>query len=43
MIEKRRDKKIVFYITERANEKMEDMFTNIPIVSVNHNLYMLGS
>ena len=40
---KRKDSKDAIYDLERAREKTEDTFTNIPIYTGNHSLSMLGN
>lgn len=40
---KRKDSKIAICVMERASEKTEDTFINIPIYTESHNLSILGN
>lgn len=40
---KRKDGKIAICVMERASEKTEDTFINIPIYTESHNLSILGN
>ena len=40
---KRKDSKIAICVMERASEKTEDTFINIPLYTESHNLSILGN
>ena len=39
---KRRDKRIVYYATERAKEQMDDMHISILMATVKRSLFIVG-